>query len=165
MSGVEVAAIAATLAAVSTVAEGYSQYQQGKEQKKANDTNAEILRRNAAQKRLETSINEDAARAQSRQRISAARAAAAEAGMSDSATMLQSLGQMSADEEQNALNLRWQGESEAANYLSQADMQNYYGRVAKANGKNAFKMSLLNAGINGVSTFSSMNKSGNTKKE
>ena len=46
MSGIEIAIAAA--AAAATIAGGYSQYQQGKEQKKAYDKNAEILRQNAS---------------------------------------------------------------------------------------------------------------------
>ena len=143
-------------AAAATLAQGYSSYQEGKEQKKAYDTNAEILRRNAAQKRLETSINEDAQRRDYRRRLSAARAAMAESGALDSATSVGALGQMAADGEQNVLNYRYAGETEANNYMTQAAMQNYYGRVAKANGKNAFKMSFVNAGISGTSTYKNM---------
>lgn len=156
MSGAELAIIAGVASAAATVAEGYAQYQQGKSEKKAYDTNAEILRRNAAQKRLETSMNEDLVRSENRRRLSAARAAAGEAGMLDSATALGALGQMAADEEQNALNLRYAGETEAVNYMNQANLQNYYGKMAKANGKNAFKMSFLSGAINGLSTYSSM---------
>lgn len=151
MSGVEIALGAA--AAAATVAQGYQSYQQGKQEKKAYDTNAEILRRNAAQKRLETSINEDMQRSENRRRISAARAAMGEAGILDSATSIGVLGQMAADAEQNVLNYRFAGESEAQNYLTQAMMQNYYGKTAKANGRNAFKMSFLQGGINGLAAY------------
>ena len=153
MSGVEVAAVLGIASAAATVAQGYQAYQQGKQDKKVYDTNAEILRRNAAQKRLETSINEDLQRSENRRRISAARAAMGEAGILNSATSTGVLGQMASDSEQNVLNYRYAGETEANNYLNQANMQNYYGRAAKANGKNAFKMSLLNGGISGVSSY------------
>lgn len=155
MSGVEVAVIAGIASAAATVAQGYQSYQQGKQEKKAYDTNAEILRRNAAQKRLETSINEDTQRSENRRRVSAARAAMGEAGILNSATSTGVLGQMASEAEQNVLNYRFAGESEASNYMNQAAMQNYYGRAAKANGKNAFKMSFLQGGINGLSTYMS----------
>ena len=154
MSGVEIAI--AIAAAAATVAEGYSQYQQGKAEKKAYDANADILRRNAAQKRLETSMNEDLKRSENRRQISKTRAAMGEAGMLDSATSLGALGQMTANAEQNALNLRYAGETEASNYINQANLQNYYGRMAKANGKNAFKMSFVKGAINGLTTYASM---------
>lgn len=153
MSGVEAAVILGAASAAATVAQGYQSYQEGKQQKKAYDTNADILRRNAAQKRLETSINEDTQRSENRRRVSAARAAMSEAGILNSATSTGVLGQMAADAEQNVLNYRYAGESEARNYMNQAAMQNYYGKTAKANGKNAFKMSFLNSGINGISTY------------
>ena len=156
MSGVETAIVLGAASAAATIAQGYQSYQQGKQEKKAYDANADILRRNAAQKRLETSINEDLQRSENRRRISAARAAMGEAGILNSATSIGALGQMASDAEQNVLNYRYTGETEANNYLSQADMQNYYGRAAKANGKNAFKMSFINAGISGASTYKNM---------
>lgn len=164
MSAIAMATAAAVAAAASEAVSGYAAYQQGKAEKKANDTNAEILRRNAMQKRLETSINEDTLRQQNRRKLSAARAAAAESGLSDSETMTEALAQEAAVNEQNALDLRWQGESEASNFLNQANLQNYYGKMAKANGKNAFRMGLVNGGLNGIATFGSLYKPTNTKK-
>lgn len=150
MSGIEIAAVIASAAA--TIGQGYSEYKSGKAEKEAYDKNAAILRRNAAQKRLETSLNEDLQRSENRKRISAARAAMGEAGILESATSLGALGQMSAEAEQSVLNYRYEGESEAQNYIEQADWQNYYGRAAKAKGKNAFKMSMINTGINLLSS-------------
>lgn len=135
------------MSAVVDVMQGYQAYQQGKDQKKAYDKNAEILRQNAAKKRLETSLNEDIIRSQNRQKASKARAAFAELGMATSATTTGALAQMTAEQEENALLTRYQGETEAVNYMNQASMQNYYGRVAKANGKNAFRMGLIKAGV------------------
>lgn len=139
--------IATVAAAAATVAGGYSSYRQGKELQKAYDKNADILRQNAAKKRLETSLNEDIIRSQNRQKMSKARAAFAEAGMATSATTSGVLGQMGADQENNALLTRYQGETEAVNYMNQARMQNYYGKSAAAQGRNAFKMSILKAGV------------------
>lgn len=135
--------------------EGYEQYKQGKADQKAFDENAKILRNNAARKRLETSLNEDIMRSQHRQRMSKARAAMAEAGMITSATTSGVLGQMGAELDQNALNLRYQGETEAINYMNQARLQNYYGKAAAAKGRNAFKMGLLKSGIKAAMTFMS----------
>lgn len=151
MSGIEIAIMTAVAAA--TVAEGYNQYQQGKEQKKAYDANANILRQNAAKKRIETSLNEDIVRSQNRQKMSKARAAFAEAGMATSATTSGVLGQMGADQEGNALLTRYQGETEAVNYMNQANMQSYYGRQAKRQGLNAFKMSFVKAGVNAALAY------------
>lgn len=139
--------IATVTAAAATVAGGYSAYRQGKEQQKAYDKNADILRQNAAKKRLETSLNEDIVRSQNRQKMSKARAAFAEAGMATSATTSGVLGQMGADQEGNALLTRYQGETEAVNYMNQANMQSFYGKQAAKQGRNAFNMSLIKAGV------------------
>lgn len=153
MSTVAVAWTMAAIAASATVAEGYNQYQQGKEQKKAHDANANILRQNAARKRMETSLNEDILRSQNRKQAAKAQAAMSEAGMITSATTTGVLGQMGAEQEQNVLNQRYVGETEAVNYMNQANLQNYYGKNAKAQGRNAFKMSFLQAVVNGASAY------------
>lgn len=162
MSGIEAAAwAAAALAATATAAEGYSQYQQGKESKKVYDLNAEILRNNAAQKRIQNSLNEDIIRSQNRKQVAKARAAFGEAGMITSATTTGVLGQMSGELEQNALNQRYAGESEAVYFMNQAALQDYYGRSAKMNGKNAWKMSMIKAPINGAKAYFSVAGFGN----
>jgi hypothetical protein len=153
MSTVAVAWTMAAIAASATVAEGYNQYQQGKDQKKAYDANANILRQNAARKRMETSLNEDILRSQNRKQAAKAQAAFGEAGMITSATTTGVLGQMGAEQEQNVLNQRYVGETEAVNYMNQANLQNYYGKNAKAQGRNAFKMSFLQAVVNGASAY------------
>ena len=127
--------------------EGYEEYQQGKAQKEAYDINAKILKENAAKKRLETSLNEDIIRSQNRKRLSKARAAFSEAGMATSATTTGVLGQMGTEQEQNVLNQRYLGETEAMYYMNQASLQSYYGQQAKRQGRNAFRMGLLKSGI------------------
>lgn len=153
MSTVAVAWTMAAIAASATVAEGYNQYQQGKEQKKAYDANANILRQNAARKRLENSLNEDILRSQNRKELAKAQAAFGEAGMITSATTTGVLGQMGGEQEQNVLNQRYLGETEAVNYMNQANLQNYYGKQAATQGRNAFKMSFLQAIVNGASAY------------
>ena len=153
MSTVAVAWTMAAIAASATVAEGYNQYQQGKEQKKAYDANANILRQNAARKRMETSLNEDILRSQNRKQAAKAQAAFGEAGMITSATTTGVLGQMGGEQEQNVLNQRYLGETEAVNYMNQANLQNYYGKQAATQGRNAFKMSFLQAIVNGASAY------------
>lgn len=139
--------IATVASAAATVYGGYSAYKQGKEQKKAYDQNADILRQNAARKRMETSLNEDILRSQNRKQMAKARAAMSEAGMATSSTTMGVLGQMGAEQEQNVMNQRYAGETEAVNYMNQANMQSYYGKQAKRQGKNAFNMSLIKAGV------------------
>ena len=152
MSGMEIALLAAAMATTKVI-EGVSAYQQGKAEKQAYDANAEILRNNAARKRLETSLNEDIARSDARRSLARLEANAAENGQIDSPTTTGLLGQAAADEEQNILNMRYAGMSEAENYDNQARLQNYYGKQAAANGRNAFKMSFLTGGVKGLSTY------------
>ena len=152
-----IALTAAAASAAATVASGYQSYKEGKEQQKAYNINADILRQNAARKRLENSLNEDILRQENREKLSKARAAMSEAGVITSATTSGVLGQMGAELEQNAMNMRYQGETEAVNYMNQAAMQSYYGKAAAASGRNAFKMSFLKAGINAITTYVGVN--------
>ena len=156
MSGVETALIAAAVTATSAAVEGYGQYRQAKATAQANEQNALTLRRNAAKKRLETSINEDIARQSARQEMSKARANLSASGTLDSSSASAWLGQAAAAYEQNAQNLRYQGMSEAANYIQQANYQVYYARTNKQAGRNAFYMGLLGGGLNGLGTYMKM---------
>lgn len=151
MSGAEFAIAAAVAAA--TVADGYAQYQQGKAEKKAYDANAEILKNNAVKKRLETSLNEDTARSENRRKLAKLEAAMAENGQSSSPTAIGVIGQEASDMEQNVLNMRYAGMSEAENFENQSNLQSYYGKQAKDNGKNAFKMSWLTGGVKGYGAY------------
>ena len=135
------------------ILEGYQAYQEGKAQKKAYDANAEILRQNAARKRMETSLNEDIIRSQNKKEVAKARAAFAESGMATSATTTGVLGQMGSEQEQNVYNQRYLGETEAVNYMNQASLQNYYGSQAKRKGLNTFKMSFLKAAAKAVAAW------------
>ena len=73
-----------------------------------------------------------------------------EMGISDSATAIGALAQNAANAEQNALNIRYQTETAARNYMQQASDMNFYAKQAKKQGKNAFRMSLLSGAANGV---------------
>lgn len=138
------------LAAAQTVIGGYQAYRQGKAQAEAYNANADILRRNARQVRLEGSLNEDIQRAENRQQLSKTRALMGEMGISDSATAVGALAQDAANAEQNALNIRYQTETAARNYMQQASDMNFYAKQAKKQGKNAFRMSLLSGAANGI---------------
>ena len=153
MSGVESALILAATTAASAALEGYGQYQQMKAEANVNNQNADILRRNAAKKRLETAINEDTVRSEARREMSRTRANLAAAGTLNSSSAVQYLGNRSSDNEQNAQNLRYSGMSEAANYTQQANLQNYYGAMNKKNGRNACYLGLVSGGLSGASTY------------
>lgn len=144
---------AAIAMAIATVAQGYASYQEGKEQKKIADANADILEANADQKRLEASINEEQKRRENRQIIARNLVAAGEQGMGQSSTTMGFLGQQSATLEQNALNLRYEGLSAATRIDNEAQFTRYQGQIAKKQGKRAFQLSFLSGAANGMSTY------------
>ena len=108
---------------------------------------ADIYRRNAALVRLNGARNEDIMRAQNRRQIASNFAAAGEAGMAESSTMISALATSAAMMEQNVLNARYQTESEAENYLYQSRVAEENMRRAQKKSKNAFRSGLI-SGIN-----------------
>lgn len=150
---VTVAVISAAMAAASAVAGGIQAKQAGEAEKKASDYNAEILKRNAKQARLEGTLNEDAQRSQNRQELSSARAAMGELGMSDSQTTTGLLAQEAAIGEQNAINQRYGYETEANRYMADANLEKYYGKQAQRQGRNAFYMGLLSGASSALSSI------------
>lgn len=161
MSGVETAV--ATLAVVGGVLESYGEYQEGKYQSKVARANAKILEANADRTRLETALNEDIQREENRRAMARNYATAVEQGMSDSATSVGVLGQQEADLEQNVLNLRYKGLSEAERY----DIESYYkkqeAKQLKRQAKVKFHTGLINSGISGAKSYYSMGGGANGK--
>ena len=153
MSGVETAWIIAAAAATATVAEGYGQYQEAKSEARLQDANAAILRQNARRKRLETAMNEDAMRKENRQKVAKNLAASIEQGGGGSPTSIGVLGQQATTLEQNALNLRYEGLSQAENMDINANYLNQQAKATKKAGKNAFNMSLIKAPISGAMAY------------
>lgn len=151
---VAAAIVSAAMAVSSAVAGGIQAKQAGDAEKKASDYNAEILKRNAKQARLEGVVNEDIQRSQNRQELSSARAAMGELGMGGSATTVGLLGQEAAIGEQNALNERYGYETEANRYIADANLEKYYGKQAQKQGNNAFYMGLLAGANSGASSIS-----------
>lgn len=153
MSGLELAVVAGALSVASTVAGGYQQKQAGEAEKKALDVNAEILRRNAKQARMEGSINEDIERAKDRKELSQARSSIAEIGMESSATNTGVLAQEAANNESNALSQRYASETEANNYIANSRLAEYYGSQAQKRGKKAFYMSMISGVGDGLTAY------------
>lgn len=104
---------------------------------------ADIYRRNAALTRLNGARNEDILRAQNRAYLSRSRAAAGEAGMGESATMMSLLASSASALEQNVLDARMNVESEAENYLYQAALAEENNRIMRKKSKNAFRSGLV----------------------
>ena len=139
-------AIAIGLAAAgATLAQGYSQYKQGKYQAEVYNAQADVYKDAAYRKRLETAINEDTQRKENRRDLARNIAASNEQGMGSSQTTIGALGQYATDYERNALNIRYEGLSNAESLSDQASTYNYMGKFAKQQGKNAWNASLIKA--------------------
>lgn len=104
---------------------------------------ANIYRRNAALLRLNGALNEDVMRSQNRAYTARSLTAAGEAGMGESETFATALATTAAALEQNVLNARYQVESEAANYLYQANIAEENARQLRKKGRNYFQSSLM----------------------
>jgi len=105
---------------------------------------ADIFRQNAAKTRLNGALNEDVLRAQNRSYLSRGLAAAGEAGMAESPTLMSLLSTSASALEQNVLNQRYQTESEAENYLYQARVAEYNAHQNRKKSRNVFKSGLIN---------------------
>lgn len=126
----------------------YSSYQSGKATERAYKAQAEQDENNARQKALETSINEDTIRKESRAKLARMSAAQSEAGL-DGGTATTSFMSSFRNAEQDAMNLRYQGMSQWANYKNQAALNRFYG-------KQAFKQGQLGAWTSGLSGAAQM---------
>ena len=126
----------------------YSSYQGGKAQEMAYKAQAEQDENNARQKALETSINEDTMRKESRAKLARMSAAQSEAGL-DGGTATTSFMSSFRNAEQDAMNLRYQGMSQWQNYKNQAALNRFYG-------KQAFKQGQLGAWTSGLSGAAQM---------
>jgi len=117
--------------------------------------NANIYRQNAARIRLLGAYNEDRLRRQNRAYVANSRAAANEAGMGESETFATALAQTAAGLEQNVLDARYQTESEAMNYLYQADVAEANARQLKKNSRNRFQNALLSGVYGALNVYGS----------
>lgn len=132
-------------AAGATLAQGYSQYKQGKYQASVYDAQAKVYKEAEYRQRLETAINEDTQRREDRRSMARNVAAATEQGMGNSQTTIGALGQFASDYERNALNLRYEGLTKASALGNQANAYSYMGKYSKQQGKNAWNASLIKA--------------------
>lgn len=133
------------VAAAGTLAQGYSQYKQGKYQASVYNAQADAYANAAYRKRLETAINADTQRRENRQSLARKIASTIELGGGDSPTSIGALGQFATNLEQNALNTEYMGLSQAESYQDQANSMYYMGKYTKQQGKNAWNASLIKA--------------------
>lgn len=133
------------IAAAGTLAQGYSQYKQGKYQASVYNAQADAYANAAYRQRLATAINADTQRRDNRQSLARRMAATLEAGGGDSPTSIGALGQFATGMEQNVLNTEYMGLSQAESYQDQATQMRYMGKYTKQQGKNAWNASLIKA--------------------
>lgn len=133
------------MAAGATLAQGYSQYKQGKYQSEVYNAQADVYKNASYRKRLETAINEDTQRRQNERDLARNIAAATEQGMGNSQTTIGAIGQFATDYERNALNLRYEGLSQAEGLSNQGKAYSYMAKNIKQQGKNAWNASLIKA--------------------
>lgn len=143
----------ATLAVIGGIMQAQGEYQEGRYASQVSKANARVLEANADKIRLETAINEDVQRQQNRRTMSRNYAASIEQGMGESQTTIGVLGQQATDLEQNVLNLRYKGLSEAEKLDIEASYKRQEAKQLKKQAKRRFYTGLLNAGLSGATTY------------
>lgn len=139
------------LTAASAGMAAYSSYKGGKAQEKAYNAQAQQDEANARQKALETSINEDTMRREGRQKLARMSAAQSEAGLEGGTAETAYMSGVR-NAEQDAMNLRYQGMSQWANFKNQAALNRVYGRQAFKQGQ----MGAWTAGLGGLAKMGSI---------
>lgn len=126
--------ISLALTAAAGGLEAYSSYNGGKATERAYEAQAAQDEANARAKALETSINEDTLRREKRQELARMLAAQGEAGL-EGGTATGAYMSSFRNAEQDAMNLRYQGMSQWANYKNQAALNRFYGKQAFKQGQ------------------------------
>lgn len=151
MSGVELALLSAT----ATLLEGYSQKKQADYDAGVQKAQAIAYENASYRRRLETAINEDTQRKENRQALARQIAIANEQGMGNSQTTIGALGDYASDNEQNALNLRYEGMAQAEQLSDQANAYRWMAKYTKRQGRNAWTDSLIKSSLSFASGYAS----------
>lgn len=134
----------------------YGAHKQGKAEASMYGFQARQDEENARAVALETSIAEDNLRKQNRKQLGELEARLAENGLSGS-TFDRVFSDSASNLEQDALNLRYQGLSQWANYKNSAAMNRYGVTMAKANARNNVWQAGINSALGALSTYSMYN--------
>lgn len=137
--------IAATMAVVSTVAQGYSAYQQGKFEKGVAEYNARQLENEATQTRNVGTEREMEHREKVQQLIGQQSAAIGASGVTFSGSAAGLLQDTALQGEVDALRIRSNFQRQAQSLDDQAGLTKAEGKAAAIAGRNAFAGSLLSA--------------------
>lgn len=147
--------MAAPMIALTLVNAGLSAYsaiEQGNYESQAYTRSAEINDINAQTAAIETAHNENIARRQLRQQLSAQLAAQGEAGISGSSFANLSMLQSAGSGESDVLNIRLKGLAEAENYRNKAALD----RFSATNARSSSKLSAITELFGGAASALSM---------
>ena len=133
------------LQAVGAIQQGNAQAAQYKAQAQANEYNAKVQRAQAEAAGQQWSAREDLQRKQARQVIGQQLAASAESGVLLNGTASDLFRQSLVNAEQDALNIRYDGELNRVGLLNQAQLSDYEGAAARSAAKSARTSGYLSA--------------------
>lgn len=134
----------------------YGAHKQGKAEAAMYNFQARQDDENARAQALETSLAEDQLRKQNRKQLGELEARLAENGLSGS-TFDRVFTDSASNLEQDALNLRYEGQSRWRNYKNSAAMNRYGATMAKANARNAVWQAGINSAVGAMTTYAAYN--------
>lgn len=134
----------------------YGAHQQGKQNASMYAFQARQDEENARAVSLETSLAEDTMRKQNRKQLGELEARLAENGLSGS-TFDRVFSDSASNLEQDALNLRYEGQSRWRNYKNSAAMNRYGVTMSKVNARNAMWQAGLNSAVGVMSSYAMYN--------
>ncbi len=134
----------------------YGAHKQGKAEAAMYNFQASQDDENARAQALETSLAEDQLRKQNRKQLGELEARLAENGLSGS-TFDRVFTDSASNLEQDALNLRYEGQSRWRNYKNSAAMNRYGATMAKANARNAVWQAGINSAVGAMTTYAAYN--------
>lgn len=155
MEPVEWAMLAsATMAAVGSISQANATKQQMQSQADASNYNSIVANQNADSALQASSANEEAQRRKSAVAMGQQRAGLAESGIGlDSGTATDLTEQSALNAEMDALNIRYQGQTQAQAYKTQSALDVQAAQQAKANASSAQTSGYLTAGASALSAY------------
>ena len=150
MADVTAATVSTVVSGIGTAMSALGAISQGNAEASAAKYHAKMSEMNAANARAQASVNEDAQRRQARRFLGTQRASFAQAGIGLSGSAEDVMAQSAVDAELDALNIRYQGELEAAGMTNEANLQRMRAKNARSGGFMTAGAKLLS----GIGTYS-----------
>jgi len=135
----------AVVGAVGAVNSANAQADNYRFQAQAQQTNATIAQQNAHNQLLVTDANEDQKRRKSAMQLGEQRASLLTAGIGADGSASDAIGQSAANAELDALNIRYQGQLQAANYTNQSLMDTAQAGASNQSAHNAIQAGYIGA--------------------